>query len=367
MKFEHRNISAFGESVLNPAITGSNIGIMAAAAFSNLPQLILSIGYMIYNSIFTCLLTEAEWSSYGIKSKTLRVTEKKGQQRSTHRLQIPYRYSIPLLVLGTVLHWLCSKCIYIAIYTGHSAFAPYDIKPDGGFKGLQASPVALVITLVALPFVTIFPFSMAFVSRSSAMVVGGTCSAVISAACHCIVPGERYISPATTQRDSATFPKLENRLSHPKTLTRSQDSATGKREAEDVNNENRSLLSGCNPQSDSNAIENIERQASPRLESNEVSGNQDDDSLVREERAKPSIEQSLMSITRGKLMWGVVWKGVPERPPRRINTGPIRYDYWDRSVVVPAPPEPPPSTLAHLSFGTPEQVTEFSYQDYSFA
>ncbi len=116
------NASNFGRNIqnlifLNYIDTGSSGGgtssLLATTFIVNLPQLILSIYYVTFNSIFTYLVTELEWASYGTAYKTLRVTDKKGAQRSTHRLQLPYRYSVPLLLSSTLLHWLYSKSTYV--------------------------------------------------------------------------------------------------------------------------------------------------------------------------------------------------------------------------------------------------------------
>lgn len=57
---------------------------------SNTPQLLLSLCYMTLNGLITRMLTELEWASYAISFKALRVTNPRGDQRSTYRLQLPY-------------------------------------------------------------------------------------------------------------------------------------------------------------------------------------------------------------------------------------------------------------------------------------
>lgn len=91
---------------------------MLITIVANAPQLILSICYLAYNGLFTRMLSEFEWSSFSVRYASLRVTHKKGQQRSTYRLQLPYRWSIPLLAVSILLHWLYSNCIYVGIYEG---------------------------------------------------------------------------------------------------------------------------------------------------------------------------------------------------------------------------------------------------------
>lgn len=53
-----------------------------------------------------------------VQYSSLRVTCPKGLQRSTYRLQLPYRCSIPLIVGSAVFHWLLSNTIYVFISQG---------------------------------------------------------------------------------------------------------------------------------------------------------------------------------------------------------------------------------------------------------
>ncbi|KAI1172242.1 hypothetical protein F4777DRAFT_562275 [Nemania sp. FL0916] len=359
-------ISNFGQSFLNPAITNNNINTLTAACISNLPQLILSIGYMVYNSIFTYLLLEREWSSYGMNSKTLRVTEKRGEQRSTHRLQLPYRYSIPLIAMGVLLHWLFSNCIYIAIYNGRSGFLPYESKPDYGFKGLQISPVSLLITLITISLMAISPILLACVPRSSAIALGGSCSAVISAACHCITPGQVYVSPAIVQGGGVSPLKPDSLLLYSKPSLFIRDPVIGQDRAAETNDDDRPLAAESDSQRDNNVQEGLQGQENLRSESNKADQDHEDSGLLGSTKQQ-TTEDFLERMTLGKLTWGVVWNKSLEGTRQSENTGQFQY-HWVGSVLVPgAPPESPQVTLAHFAFGTVEQVTRFWNQEYEFA
>lgn len=85
---------------------------------ANWPQMILSISYFFYNGLFTRLCVEKEWKSYSMKYQSLRVTSPNGEQRSTYRLQLPYRYSIPLICISITLHWVVSNVLYVFVYEG---------------------------------------------------------------------------------------------------------------------------------------------------------------------------------------------------------------------------------------------------------
>lgn len=82
----------------------------------NLPQLEVSITYLCINAVLTRMHVEREWLIFGRQLKTLRVSHPKGEQRSTYRLQLPYRWSIPLMIISGTLHWLISNCIYPQSY-----------------------------------------------------------------------------------------------------------------------------------------------------------------------------------------------------------------------------------------------------------
>ena len=95
---------------INPSKT--NIIVLA-----NTPQLILSMCYFAYNGLFTRILCAFEWDKFSVMYKSLRVTHRKGaEQRSTYRLQLPYRWSIPLLLVSAILHWLYSNSFYLTIF-----------------------------------------------------------------------------------------------------------------------------------------------------------------------------------------------------------------------------------------------------------
>ena len=111
-----RNPNVYMSGLLERAGFGPNTATLSILA--NLPQLILSICYLAYNGLLTRIFSEFEWAGYSQVYKSLRVTQRKGEQLSTYRLQLPLHWSIPLLVISTVLHWLFSNCLYIIIYEG---------------------------------------------------------------------------------------------------------------------------------------------------------------------------------------------------------------------------------------------------------
>lgn len=168
-----------------------------------MPQLIVSVLYLAYNGIFTRIFAEIEWARYSQAYKPLRVTQRKGEQVSTYRLQLPLHWSIPLLVVSTLLHWLLSNCFYVIIYesrfirsalrelrvqtltfvTAYDAYYPYAISI---IKWLQYSTQAILISLLVGIVLAVVPIVLSLRKVPGQMVMAGSCSAVLSAACHCI-------------------------------------------------------------------------------------------------------------------------------------------------------------------------------------
>lgn len=92
--------------------------LIHSVLIANFPQLILSVSYFLYNGLFTRLCVEKEWKSYSLDYRPLRVTDPKGDQESTYWLQLPYTYSVPLISISVILHWIVSNCLYVFVYEG---------------------------------------------------------------------------------------------------------------------------------------------------------------------------------------------------------------------------------------------------------
>jgi hypothetical protein len=107
-----RSEAGFGRNVNNGQLTVAT-KLIPVVLLANLPQIILSFCYLAYNSLFTRMLAAREWAQMSTGYKPLRVTDPKGTQISTFRLQLPYSYAVPLLGLSIVLHWLLSNSIYM--------------------------------------------------------------------------------------------------------------------------------------------------------------------------------------------------------------------------------------------------------------
>ena len=111
-------------------VLGGSYNLFSAVFTANIFQLAISNAYLLYNGVFTCVLLSAELADYATESKTMRVTRPRAGQRSTYWLQLPYRWSLPLMGAMTLLHWLVSEALYMVDVTV--------LGPDG--HPLPASP-----------------------------------------------------------------------------------------------------------------------------------------------------------------------------------------------------------------------------------
>jgi hypothetical protein len=81
--------------------------------YTNIWQVVLSLLYLAYNALLTCMVVGDEWSRFASRRKPLRVTHPRGIQRSTYFISMPYRYGVPLMIANTVLHIMISQSLFI--------------------------------------------------------------------------------------------------------------------------------------------------------------------------------------------------------------------------------------------------------------
>ena len=135
-----------------------------------------------------------EWDEYSRHRKPLRVTTPQGRQRSTYRLQLPYRYSIPLLITAGILHWLTSQSIFLARV---DVFGQDDkMISDKTVSSCGYSPIAIMTLLIFGGAICLLEVATGFRKFRAGMPLAGSCSAAISAACH----------PPDYDRDAAMKP-----------------------------------------------------------------------------------------------------------------------------------------------------------------
>lgn len=86
----------------------STQALLSSILLANSFQLVLSITHFLFNAPWTAQCAAKEWASFTQKRKALHVTWRRGQQRSTYYLSVPYRYGTPLTLCLGLLHFLIS-------------------------------------------------------------------------------------------------------------------------------------------------------------------------------------------------------------------------------------------------------------------
>ena len=182
-------------------------GLIWAAFIANVPQLILSMIYFVYNGILTAYFLGVEWQQYMRERKGLRVSDSpRGEQRSTYFLQLPYRAAIPLMVASGILHWLVSQSIFlvsIETYLWDSDLPwqlganPYQKARQNSFDDTSPnmltcgfSPIPMIFVIVIAVFMIVSLVVLGARKYKASMPVASSNSLAIAAACH--VPKDEF-------------------------------------------------------------------------------------------------------------------------------------------------------------------------------
>ena len=170
------------QSLLNEGDLTAKQGILLPIFAANSPQILLSFLYLTYNYLFTCMLLGQEWSGYAQHRKPLRVTWPTREQRSTYRLQLPYKYGIPLTVISGALHWLVSQSIFLARVTVFDSLDRED--EEWSISTCGYSCIAIISVIFVGTVALAFSNANGFRKYPAGMPLVGSNSAAISAACH---------------------------------------------------------------------------------------------------------------------------------------------------------------------------------------
>ncbi|KAK7224929.1 hypothetical protein V2G26_012932 [Clonostachys chloroleuca] len=177
--------------------------VIATVLITNMPQLLLSFLYLILNGVVTAMSAASEWSNYGYNlHRPLRVSFPTGGQRSTFFLQLPYRYSVPMMALSVLMHWLISQSFFIAqIYEMRTWRLTSDQKQnptttqDADITTTAAySPMAIFLTAFVVAIVFMLAVVIGRLRLREGMPLAGSCSAAISASCH-VLEGTSIYEP----------------------------------------------------------------------------------------------------------------------------------------------------------------------------
>ncbi|KAI1733597.1 hypothetical protein F4680DRAFT_463028 [Xylaria scruposa] len=188
-----------------------DLTLVNSVLLANTPQLLLTFCYFTYNNIFTHLQSAQEWAQFGYGFFPLRVTDPKGHQLSTYRLQLPYRYSLSLMVASIFLHWVLANTIYVLISVGgYYSSDPYlsdSSLPADAVTIVGYSPTALLtLTIVSIILALIPPIWSLLTRLPSNIVIPGCNSLALSAACH--VSDLSYATEKTDSSKNITSPAL---------------------------------------------------------------------------------------------------------------------------------------------------------------
>lgn len=183
-----------GSTILNDSTTQEESpSVVPNVILANVPQVVASAVYYLYNALFTSISIATEWDRFGSEHKGLRVSSKPLQdQRETYFLQLPYRYSLPLAAFSASLHWLISQTLFLVrIESWEPSFFPeLSTVPSGeGLISCGWSPIGVICVVAAFVLMLAFLFAVGGRRlRFGGMPTAGSCSAAISAACHPVGP-----------------------------------------------------------------------------------------------------------------------------------------------------------------------------------
>ncbi|OQE00902.1 hypothetical protein PENSOL_c005G01007 [Penicillium solitum] len=175
----------FGSINAQAMIKGDNwpTTLIGNTITANIPQLIFSSLYFIFNGILTSMTLAAEWSRYALLRRGVRVSwNPRFAQRSSYFLSLPYWYAIPLMVVSAILHWLISQSLFVV---GIEAFDLEGLRsPNADLITCGYTPVAIVSAIAVGVFMFIWLVGLGFKRFASGMYLAGSCSFAIAAACH---------------------------------------------------------------------------------------------------------------------------------------------------------------------------------------
>ncbi|KAI7776449.1 hypothetical protein LA080_005341 [Diaporthe eres] len=158
-------------------------GLISNVILANIPQLMASIFYLLYNGILTMFLVQFEFSNMYKTRKSLRVSEPVGTQRSSYPISLPFRFGIPLFISSGVMSWLLSQSLFLARITA--------LHPDGtpdranSFSTTCYSPLAIFFALLLAAIRITIVLVLGFRKYAEPMMsLVSSNSRAISDACH---------------------------------------------------------------------------------------------------------------------------------------------------------------------------------------
>ncbi|KAK8243531.1 hypothetical protein HDK90DRAFT_125707 [Phyllosticta capitalensis] len=157
-------------------------GMLLNALVANTPQLILSAGYLLFNGFYTSMAIVGEYNDFSIQRKALRVSQPRGQQRSTYFLQLPYKWAIPLNTAAAALHWLLSQAIFFTRIDKMGSDGK--LKREVSVSACNYSVRSSILLLFVISVLVAAATGVGLMRFKARMPYASSCSWVISAACH---------------------------------------------------------------------------------------------------------------------------------------------------------------------------------------
>ena len=111
----------------------------------NLPQTIVSLMIVLYNSCLTSICLMETWDSFSKQPEALRVTTPLGKQKSQYYLTIPYQYAIPLLLTTSSFHWSISNSFFLVSI---KAFKNTEEQPQDSVYAIGYSSLSILISAI---------------------------------------------------------------------------------------------------------------------------------------------------------------------------------------------------------------------------
>lgn len=171
---------------LNHTIWAPENSTLNFVLLANLPQLVLSLLYFTVNGLLTTMCISDEWLGFGVQRTGLRVSfpVKGSAQRSSYFLSLPYKYAIPMLIGAGLLHWLISQSIFLVKIDVFDAWGVHQRAKDITTAGYSGIALIFVLILGAVMLAALVAVGFQKLPTESGMPNAGSCSVVISAACH---------------------------------------------------------------------------------------------------------------------------------------------------------------------------------------
>jgi len=174
------------------------IGLMNMVTLANTPQVFLASLYFVLNGLMTSMLLSSEWNDYSVDRKALRISgHRTGSLRSTYFLSLPFKYSVPLITISTLLHWLASQSFFLVSL---QFSASQEVSEANGNTVLSTlsdyytcgySPLAIIFIIIVIGILGVLAMVLAFRKFRTGMPIAGSCSVAISAACHGLDEGAK--------------------------------------------------------------------------------------------------------------------------------------------------------------------------------